>query len=337
MGNGKTEKDIRPIINDKQINLHLGLSNFIEKELGKSSTTNSDKDVNDFSKKYSDLKKLRVKADYKNESISWNDSQNNKLIATFEDLKDKHFIYKTYMKNHAKLLLMLPLSLWAMLANAEKNLKDSPFSASLELSTKYMWRGIEYGTAPTVFPMIGYSTHGFNAFAMGAYAIDGSHQEVDLGVSYTASEFTVGVSDYYYPSSVGEKDGYFMLSNRETGHWVEAYATWTGNKIPLWVTASTYVFGADKDAEGKQMYSSYAEVGYTHSFNDDNKIALCVGANLNKGFYTNNESRFNVVNINAKYSTTFKFGSYKLPVSASYVLNPYMNKSYFTMSLYFGL
>lgn len=185
--------------------------------------------------------------------------------------------------------------------------------------------------------MIGYTTHGFNAFAMGGYAINGSHQEVDLGVSYTASEFTIGVSDYYYPSSVGEKDDYFKLSNRETGHWVEAYATWAGTQVPLWVTVSTYIFGADKNVEGKQMYSSYAEVGYTHSFNDDNKIALCVGANLNKGFYTNNESGFNVVNINTKYSTAFKFGSYKLPVSASYVLNPYMNKSYFTMSLYFGL
>lgn len=73
--------------------------------------------------------------------------------------------------NKLKLLLMLPLSLWAMMANAESNLKDSPFSASLELSTKYMWRGIEYGTAPTVFPMISYNTHGFNAFAMGGYAI----------------------------------------------------------------------------------------------------------------------------------------------------------------------
>lgn len=233
--------------------------------------------------------------------------------------------------------IVLALLLTVMAANAEENLKESPFSASLELSTKYMWRGIEYGTAPTVFPMIGYNTHGFNAFAMGAYAIDGSHQEVDLGVSYTAKEFTVGVSDYYYPSSVGEKDQYFKLSSRETGHWVEAYATWAGTKIPLWVTVSTYIFGADKNENGKQMYSSYAEVGYTHSFTEDNNIALCVGANLNKGFYTDNQSGFYVVNINAKYSTAFKFGSYKLPVSASYVLNPYKNKSYFTMSLYFGL
>ena len=124
--------------------------------------------------------------------------------------------------NRVKLLMLLLIT--AMAANAEESLKESPFTASLELSTKYMWRGIEYGSAPTVFPMIVYNTHGFNAFVMGGYAIDGSHQEVDLGVSYTASEFTVGVSDYYYPSSVGEKDQYFKLSNRETGHWVEAYA-----------------------------------------------------------------------------------------------------------------
>lgn len=238
---------------------------------------------------------------------------------------------------YRRILLLLPLLLLTTMVNAEEKLKESPFSASLELSTKYMWRGIEYGTAPTVFPMIGYNTHGFNAFAMGGYAIDGSHQEVDLGVSYSASEFTIGVSDYYYPSAVGEKDGYFKLNNRNTGHWVEAYATWIGTKIPLWITLSSYIFGADKNEEGKQMYSSYAEVGYTYSFNDDNNIALCVGANLNKGFYTGYQSGFNVVNINAKYSTAFKFGNYKLPVSASYVLNPYKNKSFFTMSLYFGI
>lgn len=223
-----------------------------------------------------------------------------------------------------------------MLANDSTKVV-SPFSASLELTTKYMWRGIEYGTAPTVFPMIGYCYKDFNAFAMGGYAVNGSHQEVDLGVSYTANEFSFGVSDYYYPSAVGEKDGYFKLSNRNTGHWVEAYASWNGKKIPLWVTVSTYVFGADKNEDGKQMYSAYAEVGYTHSFNDNNSLSLCVGANLNKSFYTEYQSGFNVVNINAKYRTAFKFGKFHLPVSAGYILNPYKNKSFFTMSLCFGI
>lgn len=240
------------------------------------------------------------------------------------------------MKRYIILLVFLVTLMPGLLANDSTKVV-SPFSASLELTTKYMWRGIEYGTAPTVFPMIGYCYKGFNAFAMGGYAVNGSHQEVDLGVSYTANEFSFGVSDYYYPSAVGEKDGYFKLSNRNTGHWVEAYASWNGKKIPLWVTVSTYVFGADKNEDGKQMYSAYAEVGYTHSFNDNNSMSLCVGANLNKSFYTEYQSGFNVVNINAKYRTAFKFGKFHLPVSAGYILNPYKNKSFFTMSLYFGI
>lgn len=240
------------------------------------------------------------------------------------------------MKRYIILLVFLVTLMPGLLANDSVK-TVSPFSASLELTTKYMWRGIEYGTAPTVFPMIGYCYKGFNAFAMGGYAVNGSHQEVDLGVSYTANEFSFGVSDYYYPSAVGEKDGYFKLSNRNTGHWVEAYASWNGKKIPLWVTVSTYVFGADKNEDGKQMYSAYAEVGYTHSFNDNNSMSLCVGANLNKSFYTEYQSGFNVVNINAKYRTAFKFGKFHLPVSAGYILNPYKNKSFFTMSLYFGI
>ena len=150
-------------------------------------------------------------------------------------------------------------------------------------------------------------------------------------------EFTMGLSDYYYPSAVGEKDGYFKLNNRNTGHWVEAYITWNGAKVPLWITLSAYIFGADKNEKGKQMYSSYAEVGYTYSFNENNRMALCVGANLNKGFYTDNRGGFNVVNISAKYNTAFNFGKFRLPISASYILNPYKNKSYFTMSFYFGI
>ena len=89
-------------------------------------------------------------------------------------------------------------------AQEETKLKNSNFSASLELTSKYMWRGIEYGDAPVVFPSLNYSYKGFSAFAMGGYATNGSHQEVDVGVSYTYDWISAGVSDYFYPSAVGE-------------------------------------------------------------------------------------------------------------------------------------
>lgn len=219
-------------------------------------------------------------------------------------------------------------------AQETKSLKPSHFSASLELSTKYMWRGIEYGTSPVLFPMLSYDNSGFNAYVMGGYATNGSHQEVDLGVSYTNDWLTVAVNDYYYPTAVGEQDRYFEFAKGKTGHSVEAAMTVAPEQLPLYMMLSAYVYGNDKKLDGKQAYSSYVELGYVHNFTDDNAITVLAGANLNKSFYTNYEKGFNVCNIAVKYATALPFGKYKLPVSASYVLNPYMEKSYFTLSLY---
>lgn len=215
--------------------------------------------------------------------------------------------------------------------------KEIPFYLNLELSTKYMWRGIEYGNAPTFFPLIGYQYKGFNAFAMGAYATNGSHQEVDLGVSYSYKGYTVGLSDYYFPSAVGEKDCYFNFNKKTTGHSIEAYFTAMPFKIPLWLTLSTYVFGNDKRENGKQAYSSYIEIGYNHYLNTQNILGITCGGNLNKSFYTNYEDGFSIVNITLKYTHNLKIKDFTLPVSGSYIINPYKEKSYFTFSAYLNL
>ena len=173
---------------------------------------------------------------------------------------------------------------------------------------------------------------------MGAYTFNNSHQEIDVGVTYTTELVTVGLSDYYYPSPSGSSDKYFELDNHRTGHWGELYATLTpSSKIPVWITASCYLYGADKNVSGKQAYSSYAEIGYAYSFNDDNIISLAAGASLNRGFYTNYSRGFSVVNIDLTYSTAFRFGSFKLPVKGSYVLNPEKEKSYFKFAVYFNI
>lgn len=219
------------------------------------------------------------------------------------------------------------------LCSVQNNL---PFSLSLELSTKYMWRAIEYGDAPTSFAIINYEHRGFSAYAEGVYAINGSHSEVDLGVSYNYKWLTFGINDYYYPSSIGKKDKYFKLSSYETSHYLEGTITIQPTKVPVWLTLSNYFWGADKNLNGRQAFSSYAEIGYNHKFNENNNICLAIGTSINKGFYTDYESGFNVVNITAKYATNFKFGKFFLPVSASYILNPYRNKSYVTLSVYFN-
>lgn len=215
-------------------------------------------------------------------------------------------------------------------------LKNSPFHASLELTTKYMWRGIEYGDSPAVFPMFSYALGGLHAFVMGGYALNGSHQEVDFGVSYSYKSWCFGLSDYYYPSAVGEDDKYFDFSNHFTGHSVESYLTFAPEKIPFWITLSAYVYGNDKKPDGNQAFSSYLEMGYNYVFTGNNMLSLFVGACLNKSFYTDYKKAFGVVNATLKYSTSFSFGKFQLPASVSYILNPYKEKSYLTFSFYFN-
>lgn len=237
------------------------------------------------------------------------------------------------MKRFVFSFCVATLSAFASLHSQEK---QSPFMFSLELSSKYMWRGLEYGDAPVAFSALSYNSKGFNAFVMGAYAINGSHQEVDLGISYSYKAFCLGFSDYYYPSVVSVKDKYFELGNRSTGHSVEGYLTFSPNKLPLWLVLSTYVYGTDKKMNGDQAFSSYIELGYIYNFTGNNALSLVLGANLNKSFYTDYDKSFNIVNIMLKYTTGFTFGDFKLPVSVSYILNPYREKSYLTFSIYFN-
>lgn len=213
----------------------------------------------------------------------------------------------------------------------------SNFSLSAELNMKYVWRGLEYGNSPLMFGTLGYDYKGFNAYALGGYATNGDFSEVVLGVSYTNKYFSFGFADFYYPSMSGEDDKYIEFDNHKTGHLVESFLTVTPfENVPMWMTLSSFIFGNDKRADGKQAYSSYVELGYTHSFNDNNALSLSAGANLNKSFYTRYEKGFNVANITAKYTTGIPFGKFVLPVSGSFIYNPIIDKPFFSLSVYFS-
>lgn len=218
-----------------------------------------------------------------------------------------------------------------------QNKKISAFHMGLSAQSKYMWRGIEYGTSPVLFPTLNYQYKGIYAYAMGGYATDGSHQEVDLGISYTIEGFTFSVNDYYYPTAVGQNDQYFNLKGKETGHWVEGCLQYTPNRLPIWLLLSSYFAGADKKPEsGDQAWSSYAEIGAHYNFDEDNILSLAVGATLNKSFYNDYAHNFSVCNIELKYSHDFSINKITIPISVSYIINPYREKSYVSFSAAFN-
>lgn len=216
-------------------------------------------------------------------------------------------------------------------------LRESNFHLGVELQSKYLWRGQEYGTSPAVFPTVHYDYKGLSIGAIGAYAWDGSHQECDLYASYSTSGLTIAVTDYYYPTAVGAKDQFFELDNKKAGHMFEATLAYEHKKVPVSILLSTFFAGADKNLEGNQAWSSYLELGTHYDFLENNSVSLAVGSALNKSFYNNFETGFSVVNIALKYTYNVQFkNNWNLPLSASYVINPQKEKSFINFSASFG-
>lgn len=211
----------------------------------------------------------------------------------------------------------------------------SPFGLGLDLQTKYIWRGMEMTpekSAPVLFPSVNYSWNGLFVYAMGGYSVNGRFAEVDLGLSYTFRDFTLGVYDYYYPT-IDEKDDKYFGGSKHTGHWFEACLNYAPSRIPILVTLTNFFAGNDKyiDENGteKQAYSTYIELGTYYDFLANNKIALNVGAALNKSCYNNYEHNFSVCNVELKYTYTVPFKSgWRLPLNVAYIYNPVFDKSF---------
>ena len=233
-----------------------------------------------------------------------------------------------------KLLVVSVLLMSVLAVNAQETEKKSPFGASVELTSKYLWRGQEYGEAPTIFPTLSYGTGGLSVYATGAYTFDNSWREADLGISYTYKDFTIGFVDYYYPTPTGERDKLFEFDKDKTGHLFEGCLTYASSVLPITAMLSTFFYGADKNLDGKQAWSTYAELGYHYDFSETNIFSVALGASLNKSLYNNLETGFSIVNIALKYQTAIPTGkSFSIPVSAQYVINPQKEKSYLAFSI----
>ena len=196
-------------------------------------------------------------------------------------------------------------------------------------------------SSPVLFPSVNYSLEGLYVYAMGGYSVNGEYAEVDLGLSYTWKGVTVGFNDYYYPTIDSNMDNYFGGKNI-TSHWLEATLSYYPEKLPVWISASNFFYGADKyiDDRGKekQAYSSYIEIGVYYDFFESNRVSLLVGAALNKSCYNGYEKDFSICNIEAKYTYNVNiFNDWKLPLSLSYIYNPVFDKAFinFTANIAF--
>ncbi|PLX07931.1 MAG: hypothetical protein C0598_12770 [Marinilabiliales bacterium] len=216
---------------------------------------------------------------------------------------------------------------------------NKPLSVNVDLMSRYVWRGTDYGASPSIQPGISYSLKGFTIGTWGAFTTNNPGvQEVDLYLSYTFLKemISVTITDYYFPDEVAPGFNYFHYRD-SIGHVFEAMLSFNGTeKIPLTFLIATNFYGADAkccNSDGstsdKIQYSTYAELGYTYK-----NINAFIGFNLtnpdtDKGEIGYYGSKMGVINLGITGSKDIKItDKFSLPVSVSLITNPQAEKVY---------
>lgn len=245
------------------------------------------------------------------------------------------------MKKYSILILLfIFLSFWNSNLLYGQNTftqKSNPISLSVDLMSRYVWRGTDFGASPSIQPSIEYSKNGFTLGVWGAYATNSPGvQEADLYISYAINDmFSITLTDYYFPDELNDYS-YFDYKSATTGHILEATLGYNGTEdFPLSVMLATNFWGADATRRntdgsiGRIQYSTYTEFSY--SFKHFN---LFLGANLTSADTNRSESGFygdKVGIINLGLSTSKEISitdKFKLPLTVSLITNPQAEKIY---------
>lgn len=227
------------------------------------------------------------------------------------------------------------LSSFSIIAQ-NKTKKSNPFKASVDVMSRYVWRGTDFGNSPSIQPSISYTKSNFTFGTWGAYTTNTqSLQEADIYVGYAFSKsFTLTFTDYFFPNQDSSNDRYFNYNDTSTGHVIEASVNYSfSKKIPLSLFVATNIYGADarrinsKGSIGKKEFSTYAELNYAFK-----NVNVFLGSNLTNpnenigetGYYGNS---IGVINLGATVTKQLQFTEiYSLPLTISLITNPQTQK-----------
>jgi hypothetical protein len=239
--------------------------------------------------------------------------------------------------------IFLLLMSWTMLSAQDEDNK-AKFDIGADLMSRYVWRGADYGNAPSIQPTMSFSCKGLEIGAWGAFALSNTnYQEVDLYVNYSFCDyFALGFTDYFFPDYTIPNNHYFNYQKDSTGHILEGSATFTASKkVPISLLVAVNFYGADaKKANGDPFYSTYLELSYPFSCKGLD-FNVFVGGTPNKadtdkgesGFYSNDPG---IVNLGLTISKAIPITEkYSLPLSASLITNPQAENIFFVFGISF--
>lgn len=194
----------------------------------------------------------------------------------------------------------------------------------VDVMSRYVWRGLDAGSSPSIQPDISYSKGNFTIGSWAAYATNGSPAgtEIDFYVGYTvetsAGTFDIVATDYTYPEA--SSGSYFTMD----AHVVELGLSYSGTEsLPVSVFLGAFVLNDDDN-------SLYAQIGYTLG-SVDLSVGMTPGATAMYG-----TSKAGIVHTGLATSREVKLTDlFSFELGGQLVFNPYAQDAFFLVGISF--
>ncbi|MDR1644515.1 MAG: hypothetical protein LBS05_01630 [Tannerellaceae bacterium] len=207
-------------------------------------------------------------------------------------------------------------------------------SAGADLVSSYVWRGI-YQTGVSLQPALTLSYGGLSLGVWGSTDFSTADQayipkEFDVTLGYEAGGFSIGVTDYWW---AGETAPYGEYT---ASHFIEGSIGYGfGEAFPLSLSWSTMLgLDGDKNANGKQQYSTFASAGYDFKVKDV-ALTASIGVSPWTGIYHKADTKgFVLSTLSLKATKEIKItDSFSLPVFVETIVAPNQDNAFLVIGV----
>lgn len=226
------------------------------------------------------------------------------------------------MKN---LFILLCTLIFTINSSAQKKaISDSSyFSVNVDLgvSSRNIWRGLDYGSSPSIWGDFYGNFNNFSVGAMGTKTLNGSKNQygnwLELYASYKLNDITLILDDYFFFNAADSTNNFFDYSQKKTQHLIEARLEYENDFLKTMIGYVVYSNNED-NTNGVYLeatYKSSEKLSFTLGYLTAPQWLSFYEAGGLTSFSINGHKKLNIL-------------KHELPIKASLGLNPnYKNAS----------
>lgn len=154
-----------------------------------------------------------------------------------------------------KLLIAFVLLTFFCNAQEDTTKKETSLNTDVSISTRNVWRGVNYGNSPSVQGNLSYAKNIFEVGTCGTMTMNGNKTGfgnwLELYSTIKYKNFSITVDDYFFFNAVDSSNNYLDWNQKKTQHIVEGRLKYDSKKFDAFVS---YVLYSNKYDSTKAIY-----------------------------------------------------------------------------------